>query len=310
MRTAEAADVVPGEARFLERLIARMGRPSAPPMMILSRGLRYQGPVIQALLEKTRETHGADGVLHVTPPYSEQIGQAAYFRELGRQCGFTEETGNSTPFTAAFDQHLKQGKHLFLLISGFENANEPCRRELAGTLRTLTEKHLGNLRVALFGGQRLLEQKYGAGRLSFLSHAELEEWPDPDPADVLAWQRREFPHLDLDAAGARQLLDVTGGHAGQVRGCLEQWDATGGDPTWAEWSYVCPELWETWCHLSAEAASELRASLTREHFGPALPWPPDSLVRRLYWTDLLKGQGRQLAWRSEIIRCVGREVLA
>lgn len=186
MKNTDSAAMVPGEARFLERLMGRMMRSVAPPMMILSRGRRYQGPVIQALLERVKDNTNNAGLLHLMPPYSEQVDQEAYFLELGRQCNFTASTDNSIAFTAAIEQKIKQEAILFILVSSFENANEACRRELAGILRGLTEKHPASLRIALFGGQRLLEQKYDRGELSFLSHAELEEWPDPDAADVMA----------------------------------------------------------------------------------------------------------------------------
>jgi hypothetical protein len=265
--------------------------------------------LIQALRDKARALHGDGRLLHITPPYSEQVNLDAYFRELGRQCEFAEDTGDPTLFTAAFDRRLDAGARWLMLVSGFENANAACRRELAGTLRALTDMHTQNLRIALFGGLRLLEQKYAGGTLSFLSHAELAEWPAPDAADVLAWQRAEFPGLSLDLAGAQQLLDITGGHAGQVRGCLERWDAAGGDPDWAGWCYLCPEIWESWYHLADEKGPALPDGLARDHFGPTLPWPPDRLARWLYWADLLKPKQGRLVWRSEIVRQVGREVL-
>ena len=308
LRRPAAADIAPGEARFLGRLMQRLSRPATPPLLVLSRGLRHQGPLIQALAEQARAAPGG-GLLHITPPYSGQVGLDAYFRELGRQCGFAEDAASPTAFTIAVARRLEQGERWFLLVSGFENANAACRSELAGSLRTLTEKHTQNLRVALFGGLRLVEQKYGGGRLSFLSHAEVEEWPAPDAADVLALQQAEFPGLALNEAEALRLLDAAGGHAGQVRHGLECWDAAGGAPQWPGWCYLCREVWESWYRLADEFGEALVGMLARDDLGPALPWPPDKLARRLYWADLLKVQQGRLLWRSEIVRQVGREVL-
>ena len=55
---------------------------------------------------------------------------------------------------------------------------------------------------------------------------------------------------------------------------------------------------------------KLRASLDRSSFGPNLPWSPDPTTRRLYWSDLLGVRGKSLAWRADVIRRVGLEVLA
>ena len=305
-----SSGIVPGERRFLQRVEQRLNRATTPPLMILSRGQRYQGPVIQALLDSIRASYGAEGLFHMTPPYSEQIGHEAYFRELGRQCGFATETGDSTAFAAAFDRQLKRKGRLFLLISGFENANEPCRRELAGTLRSLTEHRPAELRVVLFGRRELLEQKYGAGTMSLLSHATVEEWPDPDAADVLTWQREEFPDAALDETAVQALLESSGRHPGLVRYCLERGGTSGGETEMQEWFYSCPELWDTWYGLARHDPERLHEALSRDTFGPVLTWSPDITTRKLYWADCLVGRAGRLAWRAEVIRQVGHEVLA
>jgi TIR domain-containing protein len=300
-------EMVPGECRFLQRVTGRLNRATTPPLMIVSRGQRYQAPVIQALLDNIRASHGTEGLFHITPPYSGQVTYEAYFRELGRQCGFTIETTDSTTFAAAFDRHFKRKGRLFLLISGFENANETCRRELAGTLRSLTEQRPADLRVVLFGGQKLLEQKYGAGDMSFLSHATVEEWPDPDAEDVITWQREEFPGPALNETEAWALLEAAGRHAGLVRYCLERGGPSGTDLK--EAFYSCPELWDTWYGLARHEPERLREGLARDAFGPVLTWPPDATTRRLYWADFLAGRAGRLGWRAEVVRQVGREVL-
>ncbi|MGH8658826.1 MAG: hypothetical protein ACREV4_10255 [Gammaproteobacteria bacterium] len=301
--------MVPGERRFLQSVEQRLSRAATPPLMILSRGQRYQGPVIQALLDSIRRAHGTDDLFHMTPPYSQQISHEAYFRELGRQCGFAAETGDSTAFAAAFDQAFKRKHRLFLLISGFENANDACRRELAGTLRSLTEQRPAELRVVLFGGQKLLEQKYGAGTMSFLSHATVEEWPDPDVADALAWQREEFPDAALDETSVQTLLEAAGQHPGLVRYGLERAGTSGIPTELQEWFYSCPELWDTWYGLARHEPERLHEALSRDTLGRVLTWPPDTTARKLYWADCLVGRAGRLAWRAEVVRQVGREVL-
>jgi hypothetical protein len=106
------------------------------------------------------------------------------------------------------------------------------------------------------------------------------------------------------------LIATSGGHAGLMLWCLEQWDQQGGgEPAWADWCYLCPELWETWYALANTEPDKLRASLGRSRFGPNLPWSPDVNTRRLYWADLLGVQSTGLVWRADVMKRVGSEVL-
>ncbi len=299
----------PGEGVFLQRVVGRLLRPLSPPLMLLARGHRYQGPVIAALLAILRGQYRDEQLLHVTPPFSEAVADEEYFQELGRQCRLSGLTPDSTAFTAAFEGFLQGGGRAVLVVTGFENANRDCRKQLAGALRALTERHVEQLRVVLCGGQKLVQQRFGEAELSFLSHAEVEEWPDPDAADVLAWQSRDDPRRAVNEATAMELLQATGAHSGLIRWCLNRWETEGGEPAWPEWAYVCSELWETWHRLKSHDVQSLKDALGREAFGAALTWSPNSTIRQLYWDDLLTARGGRLAWRAEVIRQVGREVL-
>lgn len=309
LRPQTAASAAPGERAFLQRVVKRFMRASSPPLMLLARGQRYQGPVIAALLDMLRGLYKDDQLLRITPPYSERVADAEYFEELGRQCRFTRKTPDSTVFTAAFEGLLEGGRRAVLLVTGFEHANRDCRRQLAGALRTLTERYVDQLRVVLCGGQKLAQQRYGEADLSFLSHADVEEWPDPNAADVLAWQAQEFAELPLDQSLAEDLLQSVGAHPGLIRWCLARWEDSGGTPVWSEWAYACTELWETWHRLKSRDVPQLREALDRDSFGPPLAWPTNVTARGLFWNDLLASRGRSLGWRAEVVRQVGREVL-
>jgi len=165
------------------------------------------------------------------------------------------------------------------------------------------------LRVVLCCGQKLVTQRCGEAQLSFLSHAEKEEWPDSNAADVQAWQNQGYVVQSLDDASATDLLQATGGHPGLIRWCLNRWETEGGNPAWHEWAYVCSELWETWHRLKSHDVQPIREALGRDVFGPALTWPLNPTIRELYWDDLLTARQGRLTWRAEVIRQVGREVL-
>lgn len=307
LQSAEAPS--PGEQVFLERVMRRLSRPFSPPLMLLARGQRYQGPVIAALSEKLRGLYAVEQLIHITPPYSEEVADAAYFEELGRQCRLPRPTPDSTTFTAAFDVELKGDRRLVLIVTGFENANQDCRRHLAGALRSLTERYVQQLRVVLCGGHKLATQRYGDAELSFLSHAEPEEWPDPGVADVLAWHSQECGSECFSERLALDLLQVTGGHPGLIRWCLGRWETEGGRPVWSEWSHVCSELWETWHRLRRLETGPIQEALDRDVLGPALTWPLDPTIRELYWEDLLTARAGRIVWRADVVKQVGREVL-
>lgn len=308
----KADAVVPGEEKFVHKLMNRVAGGSCPPILVASRGQRFQGPVIQAILRRAATGYEPSAILHLTPPFSDLTAEDC-FSELVRQCGFAAKVDDATSFVAAIEKELARGGARFMLVTGFESAAALCRRELAGALRSLTERQTRLFRVVLLGGQRLLEQKFAAGDLSFLGHATVEEWPQPTVEDLLAWKLADFPALPLDRKRALELIEATGGHSGLLRHCLECWEAEGGgsSPSWGDWSYSCPELRETWHRLARNHDRQrLEELLNQERLGSAVAWPADTTIRGLYWADLLSNQDRQLVWRAEVVRQVGREVVA
>lgn len=305
-----ASQPVPSEQQFVERVMNKLRPSGSPPVMVASRGARHQGKVITRLLNRARQEYGDGNVIRLTPPFAPQVSGNAFFGELGRQCGFADETSDSIRFMAEIERRVKDRGNLFFQITGFESATAEHRIELASTLRSLCEREPERLRIALVGGVRLVEQKFGKNHLSALNIADLLEWPDPTASDVLAWHQDNATGAPIEPHEVQALLDATGGHAGLVRHGLEQLAQHGRPAQWDAWSYTCTELWETWHHLAGDDAEALRASLDRERFGPVLPWPMGAAARRLYWADLLKPDKGQLVWRTAQIRQIGQDVLA
>lgn len=308
-----SAQTAPAEQAFVERVMRQLQVATSPPVMVTSPGRRHQGAVISMLRVQGVRGFGADGVVHLVPACSTDADAAACFADLGAQCGSDRPTPSSLEFQAALQRRVATSGRQFVLITGFENTQPAFRAELAAALRVLVERCPSDLRVVLSGGQRLVEQRYGNGGLSFLSSAKVMEWPHPSAADVMAWQASDYPHAPLATEDAVQLLTSTGGHASLVRHGLEQWADRGPPPRWSDWALICPELWESWYRLRREVSSvdDLREALQRDSFGRATLWPPDELTRRLYWSDLLAPQmNGHLAWRCEPARQVGLEVVS
>ena len=78
------------------------------------------------------------------------------------------------------------GERLFCLVSRFEQGTPALRETLAGILRSLSEMHSGRLHLLLCGGEALADLKYRSGDMSLLNIAQVNHWPEPTLADLIA----------------------------------------------------------------------------------------------------------------------------
>ncbi len=309
---------IAGEEGFLERIFSILA--NHPILLLLAQADCGQGELIEALLVQARKRYGDANTLHITPPFSEDAELADYFARLGRQCGFADEIRNPVHWDNALDRRLAEQKGLlFLLVSGFENGSESGRRELAGVLRSLGERHAHRLRVALCGGEKLAELKYASGELSLLNLAEDLSWPEPTADDVMAWQRRTFPGPELDRPAAEAILAACGGHPRLVRHCLQyrQQQAPQRDTPLTQddclrvlRGYNLPPQLFLPYRREPEKGEKVCAWLTREdEMGEVELWPDDPLLRSLYWNNLLIERDGRWRWRCEALREAGRRIL-
>ncbi len=300
--------------RFLDRVFDTLAAP--PPLMLLAQADAGQQEMIEDIKTRAAASYGKANTLHLTPPWSGAAEEDQYFARLGRQCGFREEIRSTADWDDALDLRLSRGERLFVVVSRFENGSGAGRRQLAGVLRSLGERHGQALRVVLGGGEKLVQLKYEAGELSLLSHAEVLHWPEPTAADVLGWQQSDFPDVELDEAAARELLATCGGHPRLVRHCLQQRrlrpPAARTPDADLEALRAYDFVWELFTPYREDAAArdQICLWLERDDLGPAEPWPANRLLRRLYWSNLLVDRNGRLAWRCKPLREVGRQVLA
>jgi hypothetical protein len=302
------------EQRLVDAIFAAL--PRSGVVMLLAQADRARPGVIAAILERARAGHGTAATFDLMPPWSDETAPDRFFARLARHCGMDESVANAGDWEDALDRRLSRGEQLFILVRGFENGSETGRAKLGGILRSLSERYPGDLQVVLCGGERLAELKYARGNMSLLNCAEVVRWPELTAEDVLAWHRRDDPDGSLDADAAAEILEICGGHPRLVAFCLERhrrqpWTRS---PNHDELQPLrqYDVIWQLFTpHRENPAARDrIRAWLAEDDLGPDDPWPADSLLRRLYWSNVLTGRDGRLTWRCDLLREVGRRVLS
>ena len=302
--TDEEASDPRGAERLIDDVFDTLNR--NPIVLLLAQADRAEPEVIAGISERARTIRGASATLHVTPPGSFEATSEEYFAWLGRQCGFTKEISSATQWEDEIDRRLRRGERLFLLVSRFEEGAADGRCQLGRVLRALSECHHQNLWVVLSGGGQLAALKYEEGQYSILNSAERIDWPEPTAEDVLAWQRREFPTVELDRPAAQAILDLCGGHPRLVRFCLERRrrsETSDDHEALSEYDFV----WNLFTPLDRDPDKrrQICVWLEQEDLGRVRPWLADSLLRRLYWSNVLGVRDRRLKWRCDVVREVG-----
>lgn len=298
------------ETRFLDAVFDALAR--NPIVLLLAQEGRVERETIAAIKARASKRCGEEGLLHVTPPPCPEVTLGDYFAWLAAQCGFAESAHTSTQWASNLDQRLQAGGDLFLLVNGFEKGSTEGRRRLSMELRSLSERHGSALWVVLCGGEQLAALKYEHGEESLLNLAERLDWPEPGADDVIAWQQRGFPDLELGRQDAEDLLKRCGGDRRLVRICLEHRRRGDTKDEAKAFRYACEDLYTAvFQAYSADpkARKKICGWLRRNDLGPHRPWIQDPLLRRLYWRNALTVRDRRLEWRCEAIRDLGRRVL-
>ncbi|HRJ54568.1 MAG TPA: toll/interleukin-1 receptor domain-containing protein [Candidatus Thiothrix moscowensis] len=279
-----------------------------PVMVLAQEGFNTQH-YAQALKEKAESRYGENNVLHIFPPASLKASSDQYFARLGKQCGFAADIASSWEWSEAMEQRLLDGDELFLLVTGFENGAEDARRDLAGELRGLIEAHPLEFRLVMIGGERLAAMKYEHGAMSFLN--KLEEVPLPSVCmeDVRALYLARQGELTVSDTVLQEVLAFSGQHPRLVEACLraiergqDDWQAS------VEASNLPGQLFARF--QDGKDQTSLCSYLQQVELGRYSTWPQDTLIRRLYWQNLLVGNTKgRLVWRCELITRIGKELL-
>ena len=270
--------------------------------------------VLDGILASATTRYAATRCCHIALPQALRHSEASYFSEFENNCGFSEPISDSRDFEGLLRRKLSTATNhpYFLLVSSFESTPEERGREFASILRSLNEQYPNRLHVILCGGQKLHELKFLAGKHSLLNNAEVVYWPEMTPEDVYLMRDECSQQIDLNAEVANELLTISGGHPALLKICLE-WYQQSPSPTalatfgeklsnnnmLLEW--FTPFFKDADNHKITAALKELKVAPFRAYFN-------NSLLRTLYWKNLLVKRDNQLYWRCEAIRLAGEMV--
>jgi hypothetical protein len=294
------------EHTFLEDVFSQLEK--GLPLMILTQADTNTQIYGQALRKQAELLFGADNVFHIFPPMSTRADSAAYFGRLARQCHLEGDVSESWQWAEALAKKLDGDQDIFLLVTGFENGPDESRAELAGELRQLMEGY-PTFRLLMMGGERLAALKYAHGSMSLLNTAQESPIPELDRRDVQEIFDQLYPQLELSPEQLQAVLKFTGCQPRLLHYCLQK----GADSPEA-----CEQLLkqsplpaQLFTHFREERdRMQICTFLKQGQLGKYDPWPPDELLRRLYWNNLITRRGPDFCWRCEFIRQEGVEILA
>ncbi len=298
---------------YLKDLFKRLKNLHQPVMLLLTQAGWGEPPCRKALLTKAEQIYGANNVLHLQSPYSLEEDTNSYFKHLGMQCGF-----NNVEDAADFEYELKfrlEESPIFLMVSRLEQGETEQREKLAGILRNICETYDDRrLYVILAGGEKLASLKYQQGSMSLLNIAKEEYWHELTLKEAAILYQYENPETTINDNVLKQFLDISGGHPQLLKQCFSMHRE---QPTLSLTDYQnvlakADILYQAFVPFLQNSTQQqrLRMLLSQNEVSQKEPFILDTLIRYLYWRNLLSSSSNQmLCWRSEAIRLAGLQIL-
>lgn len=298
---------------YLKDLFKCLRNLHQPVMLLLTQAGWGEPPCRKALLAKAEQIYGANNVLHLQPPYSLEEDTNHYFKHLGMQCGF-----NNVEDAADFEYELKsrlEKSPIFLMVSRLEQGETEQREKLAGILRNISEMYdERRLHVILAGGEKLASLKYQQGSMSLLNIAKEEYWHELTLQETTILYQYENPETTINDDILQMLLNISGGHPQLLKQCFFLYREQPTLPL-TDYSNVLAKadiLYQAFVPFLQDSTKQqrLRMLLSQHEVSQKEPFILDSLIRYLYWRNLLSSSSdRMLRWRSESIRLAGLKIL-
>ena len=307
--TTEKPTLVASQHTFLEDVWNRLD--ASMPLMILAQADTNTQHYIQALRHSLKERYPNSSFLHLFPPASTRADSAAYFGRLAKQCGLEGTKGTiceSWEWADALREKLEDGQEFVLLITGFENGSEDTRGELAGELRGLLSSYSYALKLIVMGSEQLAAAKYKLGKHSFFNDLDEMRLPDVSLHDLRDIYLKRYDGLFLNDETLEELISFTGQHPRLLESALQFLNR--GEINWQEnikHSALPSQLFTQF--RNETDAIQLGELLQKDTLGRYDAWPQDTLVRRLYWKNLITDSDGDFIWRCELVKKIGIEVL-
>jgi len=299
----EENDVLPQELDFVEEIFKSLDINNA--VMVLHQIDSTSQHYSTALLTKAVQYFGEQQCLHLFPPASPDANNAAYFSRLSIQCGF-EPQEESWQWADALKQRLQQySKPLFIIITGFENGSDAARKELASELRDVLDHFSSQLKLVIFGAEKLAAMKYQNGTLSLLNLLEEKRLPELEIQDLQQLFNQRYAHLK--SSQLNELFAFTGQNPRLIQACLQNRAySTEECEQYLSNSSLPSQLFS---RFQQDNPSQLCHYLQQQEICNYSVWPQEKLVRKLYWNNLIKRSHNKFIWRSEYIQKIGKQIL-
>lgn len=281
---------------------------ASTPTMILAQADTHTQHYSFALKQILNSDYPNAQIIHLFPPASTRVDSAAYFRRLARQCNFDEAINESWEWADSFRSRLDEGNEFVLLITGFENGPQESRGELAGELRGLISAYPFSLKLIVMGGERLAAAKYELGKHSFFNDLEEIRLLDISLEDFQDIYLKRYGKLILNERLIQEILKYTGKHPRLLESVLQQ--LTLSDAPWKEKiseNILTSQLFSKF--INNINKDELCKLLNERSLGRYEAWPQNTLIRNLYWQNLITVAEGKFIWRSELIIQSGKKLL-
>lgn len=278
------------------------------PLMILAQADTNTQQYIQALKQSLQQGYPNATFLHLFPPASTRADSAAYFGRLAKQCGLDAAVHESWEWADALREKLEQGQEFVLLITGFENGSEDTRGELAGELRGLLSSYPYALKLIVMGSEQLAAAKYKLGKHSFFNDLDEMRLPDVSLQDLRDIYLKRYPNLSPDDETLQAVLDFTGRHPRLLESAFQALNRN--EENWQvsiKNSALPSQLFTRF--RNETDAPPLCDLLQQQALGRYDAWPQDTLIRRLYWQNLITDCHGKFVWRCGFVQKTGLELL-
>ncbi|MDM8517416.1 AAA family ATPase [Desulfobacterales bacterium HSG16] len=277
------------EKAFLDNLFKNFSNCRA--ILLFAQDERENAKTRMHLKQYAQSLFGEEQVFHIVPP-SGDMDSSDYFSAIGEQCRCEDKIKTPIAFSKQIENKLTQASRLLLLITRFEQGNEDGNFKLASELRALSERFSNNLNILISGGEQLAGMYHLDGPLSLITHAEVIHRPDLNEEDV----RTMYPEHQLSADIAKSLLTVSGGHPRILQESLAFCHPEKGlntDECRNELETNSDFLWSMFTPFTRnrQFTDILKELLEKEDVAPNQPYIHDSLIRKLYWKNLIKRKG-------------------